>query len=107
MIFPDSGINTKITISGTGVNGSVSPNSISFTNSSTVYSFSGGAITGATSITLSGGGLVTLSNTNSYTGGTKISSGTLQIGQTNALPVATVVTFGSGDHQRNSGPQRQ
>ena len=37
-----------------------------------------------------------LNNANSYTGATTISSGTPQIGQTNALPPATVVTLGSG-----------
>ena len=89
--FPESGINTNITISGT-----VSPNSVTFTNSSVVYSFSGGPIAGTTSLTVSGGGLVVLNNANAYTGRTNVSSGTLQISQNNALPPATVATFGSG-----------
>ncbi len=76
VIFSDSGANTGIVITGSGV----SPASVLFTNNTAAYSFSGGAISGTASVTLSGTGLVTFSNSNTYTGGTTISAGTLQVG---------------------------
>ena len=91
--FPDSGVNTNITIAA----GGVSPYHVNFTNASTVYSLSGGPIAGLAGITLSGGGLVKLNNTNSYAGATDINSGTLQIGQANALPTATGVLLGGAN----------
>ncbi len=93
--FPDSGSNTNIAISAAGV----SPGSMTFTNSSTVYSFSGGAINGTGGITLSGGGLVQLSNTNSYSGATTISAGTLQIASANSLGSGGTLTIGNGNLQ--------
>ena len=61
VIFSDTGTNTNIIITGSGV----SPASVQFTNNTTPYSFSGGAITGAASVLLSGSGLVTFSSSNS------------------------------------------
>ena len=72
VIFADSGVNTNITITGSGV----SPFSVQFTNNTTAYSFasSGGGITGSGSVALLGSGLVTFSNSNAYSGGTTISA---------------------------------
>ena len=91
--FPDGPTNTNITIAA----GGVSPYHVNFTNSTAVYSLSGGPIAGSAGITLSGGGLVKLNNTNSYAGATDITSGTLQIGQANALPTATGVLLGGAN----------
>ena len=57
VVFPEGVANANITIAS-----SVAPSSITFNNATTVYSFSGGAIAGATGMTLNGGGLVILSN---------------------------------------------
>ena len=91
LAFSDSGVNTNITIVG-----SVAPASVTFSNSTAIYKFGGGTIAGPTSLTLNGGGLVVLNNANIYAGQTYIRNGTIQIGQTNALPATTVVAFGNG-----------
>ena len=74
--FSDSGTNTSIVITGSGV----SPASVLFTSNTAAYSFSGGAISGTASVALYGTGRVTFTNANTYSGGTTISSGTLQLG---------------------------
>jgi fibronectin-binding autotransporter adhesin len=75
--FSDTGANTNpITI----ISGGVQPASVTFLSNTATYSFTGGAISGTASVTLNGTGLVTLSNSNTYTGATTISAGTLQIG---------------------------
>ena len=96
--FPDGAANTNITIVG-----NVAPGAINFTNATTVYSFSGGSITGGASVTLSGGGLVILNNTNSFIGPTTINSGTLQLGQTNAVGSSPVTVNAAGGLAFGSG----
>ncbi len=59
---------------------SVSPNSVTFNNNSNTYTISGGAINGASTLTMNGSGTVVLTNTNTYSGGTTINSGTIQLG---------------------------
>ncbi len=61
-------------------NGPVSPNSVTFNNSLNNYTFSGpGSIAGATGIVKNGTGLVTIGNTNTYSGVTQINAGELSI----------------------------
>ena len=96
--FPDGSANTNITIVG-----NVAPGAINFTNATTVYSFSGGSITGGASVTLSGGGLVILNNTNTFIGPTTINSGTLQLGQTNAVGSSPVIVNAAGGLAFGSG----
>ncbi|MGA2258261.1 MAG: SUMF1/EgtB/PvdO family nonheme iron enzyme [Thermoguttaceae bacterium] len=75
--FPQlNGGTTAITIQSSGV----SPASLAFSNTSGVYVLSGGPIQGPTSLSVSGGGKVVLANSNTYTGGTTVSAGTLQLG---------------------------
>jgi autotransporter-associated beta strand protein len=71
--FDDSGTNTTITIAA----GGVQPASVLFLNNTNAYSFSGGAISGTASVTLSGTGVVTFNSHNTYSGGTFVNSGTL------------------------------
>ncbi len=68
---------TTVAISAADVN----PAGVLFNNSSKSYTLQGPfAIAGGAYLTVSGGGLVTVTNSNSYTGGTNISSGTLKVG---------------------------
>ena len=75
--FGDSAANTNIAITA----GGVGPASVTFTNNTTPYTFSGGPINdvtgGTTAVTFNGSGSVTFSATNNYTGGTTINAGTL------------------------------
>lgn len=58
----------------------VTPASVTFSNSAKIYRITGSGIGGAGTLTLAGPGTVILANSNSYTGGTLISRGTLQLG---------------------------
>ena len=68
---------------------------VSMTGGSTIY---GGAISGSgnhtLALVLSGSGALTLSGTNSYSGGTTVTSGTLNISSEQALPSAGVLVVG-------------
>ncbi len=55
-----------------------------------------GAISGAGSLTKSGGGILTLSGGNSYTGGTTVTAGTLQSGSADAFPGNSGYTVNGG-----------
>ena len=72
--FDDTASSYILAIQGS----SVSPGSVTFSNS-TDYSFSGGGISGPGSMSKTGSGSVALSNTNTYTGSTTISGGTLNL----------------------------
>ncbi|HEX4052651.1 MAG TPA: autotransporter-associated beta strand repeat-containing protein [Tepidisphaeraceae bacterium] len=56
----------------------------------------GGAIGGAFSLTANGGNVVTLTGSNSYSGGTNVSAGTLVIGAAGALPANGAVSITGG-----------
>jgi autotransporter-associated beta strand protein len=91
--FDDTGSTTNIVIQS----GSVFPTTVTFNNSTAKsYSFSGGAIAGSGSVSVVGGGTVTLNQANSYTGATNINNGTLALGSGGSLSASTVVSLGSG-----------
>ena len=58
----------------------VTPNFVAFNNNSLTYTLSGAAIAGPGSLAVTGSGLVVLTNDNTYSGGTTLSAGTLQLG---------------------------
>jgi autotransporter-associated beta strand protein len=89
--FNDIGSGGTVAIANVGV----APLSVVFSNSSKSYDLTGGPITGSTSLVVSGGGQVTLSNTNSYTGGTFVNSGTLVVDSPSAIASGTNLTVGS------------
>jgi len=86
------------------LNTTVNPASVTFSNSSGNYTLSGsGTIAGTGSLTKTGTGTVVLSTLNSYTGGTFVNQGLLQINPTptvtiagSALPAGAVNISGSG-----------
>ncbi len=64
----------------------VTPGSVIFDNSTSTYTVSGtGNMVGPSGLSKSGSGAVTLSNANSYTGGTTVTAGTLTTGSATAL----------------------
>ena len=74
----------------------VTPGSVTFSNATSTYTVSGtGSIGGATSLTKSGAGTVTLSNNNSYTGTTTVSSGTLVINGDQSAATGNVSVTGT------------
>ena len=87
--FNDRGSNSPaINLSAT-----VMPGSLLFSNSTKSYTLGGsGGVAGATALVKSGSGSLTLNLTNTYTGGTIISNGTVIAGN----PGANSAAFGSG-----------
>jgi len=75
--FDDTGAHPNITIQTGGAG--VHPSAVIFNNNSTTYSIAGDAIAGPGSLTLNGTGMVTLGNVNTYTGGTVVNAGTLNL----------------------------
>jgi autotransporter-associated beta strand protein len=83
---------TTVAISAANVN----PVGVIFNNSVKSYTLQGPfAIAGGAYLTVSGGGLVTITNSNSYTGGTNISNGTLKIGNGGSIGSGDIVVNGA------------
>ena len=70
VLFNDASTNGNVTIAAT-----VQPGSITISNIARAYTFSGSAIAGATALQKTGAGSLTLSASNSFTGGTLINGG--------------------------------
>ena len=62
---------------------------MTFDNSASAYTVSGGSIAGLGSLTKNGTAALTLSGANSYTGGTTLNSGTLNVNNATALGAAS------------------
>ena len=91
--FDDTSTNGNVVVSGT-----VQPSSLVFNNSALAYRISGsGQIAGSTSLLKSGTGVLTVSNSNSYTGGTVISSGTIIVTNASALSTTGTITLGDSN----------
>ncbi len=110
VVFDDSSAVGGITVQA----GGVTPADVSFNNSATAYTLTGGGISGGTSLVKAGTALTILANNNTYTGTTTVSDGTLQIGNggtsgtlgqgATALTVATsTLAFNRSDASNYNG----
>ena len=97
VIFGDTYVgSTPPATTAVTLNTTVSPTSVTFTNSTLNYTLSGtGGIAGAASLVKSGAGTLTMSLTNnSYTGGTIINGGILSIAaDSNLGPITSMTTL--------------
>ena len=94
-LFNDSATNTTVNINGTG---NVSPGLVTFANLNKSYTLQGNyGIAGGASLLINGGGAVTISNTNGYTGGTTVTNGsTLTLNAAQAIGTGPLVLAVSG-----------
>jgi autotransporter-associated beta strand protein len=85
------------------VAGAVQPGSITFSNNAASYTLTGsGSIVGVTSMTINGPGTVTIGTSNTYTGGTNLLAGRLNIANSATLGGGTL-TIGGGTLDNTSG----
>ncbi|MGC4013354.1 MAG: autotransporter-associated beta strand repeat-containing protein [Luteolibacter sp.] len=91
-VFDDTAANKTVTLSAEDV----APSSVTFNNSTgNDYSLGGTfAITGTTALTKSGTGMLTLSNANTYSGGTIVADGVLTVANGSALGSGTATLNG-------------
>ena len=84
--FNDTANTATITL-----NMNVQPQSVLFNNNLLNYTLTGsGGIGGSGSLTKNGSGMLTLGGSNSYSGGTNVNQGVLQLATANAVPNSTV-----------------
>ena len=90
VLFDDTATRTTVSIGS-----AVHPNGVTFNNSTKNYTLSGAAgIAGTTGLTKSGSGTLTITNANSYSGGTTISAGTVALTGTGTLGSGSVALNG-------------
>jgi len=80
----------------------VSPASVTV-NTTNSYTIAGSAIAGTASLTKSGAGTLTLTNANTYSGGTTLAGGTLYVANNNALGTGPVTNKGAYTLNLNDG----
>ena len=93
VLFDDTAGSAHTTINVS--NGNVTPADVAFANNALTYTLVGSnAITGLTKLTMSGSGVLVITNTNDYSGGTVINNGTLRIGSGTAEIGSGNISFG-------------
>ncbi|MBV5333610.1 autotransporter-associated beta strand repeat-containing protein [bacterium] len=100
-VFSLGGAETVASIAGAG-NFSLGANTLTVGGSNGSTSVSG-VISGSGALVKTGTGTLTLSNNNTYTGGTSINAGAISIGAANALGTSGTISFGGGSLQYGSG----
>ena len=93
----DDALFTDAAASGTvNITGSVEPGTLTVNNDTVAYSFGGaGSIDGATSLLKEGPGMLAIATTNTFSGGTLIKGGIVEVTAVDALGTGTV-TISSG-----------
>ena len=91
VIFDDTTVTNSINIIGT-----VSPASMTFSNSTQNYTFTNGIIAGGGSLIKNGVGSLSLTNANTYTGVTILNGGTLALGGASPLGIGGNFTNNNG-----------
>ena len=93
--FVEAATNRTVNLVGT-----LTSAAVNVSNTTGAYTFGGtGSIDGATGLTKSGAGMLTISNANTYTGATTVSGGTLSVntiadtGGTSAIGFGTLITL--------------
>jgi autotransporter-associated beta strand protein len=83
----------------------VTPGGVTFNNSSKSYVISGSGIAGGVSsyLSVTGGGTVTLNNSNTYTGVTNVFSGKLVVGPTGSIASGTINISAAGSLRVQNG----
>jgi autotransporter-associated beta strand protein len=77
------------------LSGVLLPAAVTVSNTSDPYTFTGtGSISGATSLTKDGAGALTIATANTYTGGTILNAGTLNLNNASALGSGTLIING-------------
>ena len=91
VVFNDNAVGTSVTISG----GNVFPASVTFNNNSLSYTISGSnGIIGSGPLVMNGSGTVTIASSNSYSGGTQLNAGLLNVNRATALGTGTLTIAG-------------
>ena len=99
--FDDSGSNSP----SVAITGTVNPGSVVVNNSATPYTFGGtGSISGPATLTKSGNGTLTITNANTYTGGTTLNAGQLNINNALALGTGPLVVAGGTIDNTSGAP---
>ena len=88
VFFDDSSVTASVVISS-----NVNPGAVTFANAAVNYTVSGAGISGATSLVKTNAGTVTISSTNSYTGGTFVNGGGLVFSTSAAIPASGALTL--------------
>ncbi len=87
------------------VTGTLIPGAITVNNTSSAYTFAGtGSITGSARLTKNGSGTLTITNSNSYTGGTALNSGQINLNNPSAIGTATLIINGGAIDNTSGAP---
>ncbi|MES2921035.1 MAG: autotransporter-associated beta strand repeat-containing protein [Verrucomicrobiota bacterium] len=100
VVFDDTGSGNPIVDISTG---DVTPTSVVFNNTATDYTLQGtNGIAGVTSLVKNGGAAVTINNANTYSGGTTLNGGTLNINNASAIGTGPLTIAGTGSKIDNT-----
>ena len=91
VLFNDSATGTT----NVALQTTLQPASVTVSNNLLNYAFSGGQLAGPMSLTKSGSGQMTISSANTYTGGTAITGGTLQLNSSTAAGGGAIADGGT------------
>lgn len=100
VLFDDTGSNTTLI----NIVAPVAPASMTVNNSSKNYGFLGSPITGTNAVTKSGTGQLTFSSGNTYTGGTTLNAGKLNLDNDSAIGSGPLVINAGTIDNTGSGP---